>query len=419
MLLPRLRSGSAVGVTMDRTPVDTRSDNAGVSELVHRDRRIVLDFVALSNWRTADDAAEVERRLTAAMAELRVVLLDRSAQKRLDTSRSSPPVSVEDTATQSESHPSGAESPMSRQPFHDVALPETVHEPPTDTEQILDYVIEARPAPAAADDDSDLLFLKPHPTLIDASGEPLLPSQMLHELTTKKWWPAVLCVCAAAGVGLSTAVVSLENEIVRSSLYMLGFLLLLVPLGINTLTYGRAVTSLIVTGTFEFWYLSLQILVFSVCETLQVLDAGISPVIAVLPRLFLTGLAMVGLLCIDASRLSRVAKGLIMLVGAFLFTGLGATWRLNSPIGDKEISVVVFTTTVGSLATSSYMTLGIFCGKFALQALLLKRSIVLITFSWIQDQVTLRRARVSPPPLLRSADSAATINSERTELKDL
>ena len=428
-------------------------------------RRIVVDFSALSNYRTAADAAVVERRLEADLKELEAALVSRAERRRglqlgleIGSSPAGPqghktpgipankdatgagdgtPTPASDggeAAEPSSRHPSAtgkadapADSPdllpaAAEETNEPAAAPEDIGEDNAteQTEQLADDArpelklsIEQRPVDLARISGTDVLFHAASPPLLDASGEPLLPSERLHRLTAWGAWPVILCIAAAFGVIISTVAIDIDNEGVRSPLYMLGFLLLLLPLGLNTLAYGRAITTLIITGNFEFWYLAAQIIVFSTCETLQVLDRGIPMAVAVIPRVFLTWFAIVGLLCIDASRLSRVIKGIIMLVGCVLFVALGATWRVNSPIGDDEISVLFFRTTIGSLATSSYLTLGIFCGKFALQSLCMRRCVVLVSFSWAEDDTCLLRRRVLPPALvchpseLRAADDDA------------
>jgi hypothetical protein len=347
-------------------------------------RRVVVDFGAVSLRRLPSDAEVVKNRIDDAMPELLVELANRRATRRASR--------VPEGSAHSQSSADHAPNPSTpgedSVPGPDCREPEVVYH--VSTHSSGDSAIDATPR---------LRRYIADPPLIDVSGEPLLPSTTLHALTTRRFWPVILVLGAASGVGLSTAAVGFQPEAIRSALYMAGFLLLLLPLGANTLMYRRAMTALIISSSFEFWYLSLQILIFSTCETLQVLDAGVPMAVAVIPRIFLTGVAMVGLLCIDASRLSRLIKGAIMLTGSLLFAGLGATWRFNSPIGDKEINLGVFRTTVGSLATSSYITLGLFCLKFALQGLVMKRGVVMITFRWKQDRITLNRSTRIPPPL--------------------
>ena len=235
------------------------------------------------------------------------------------------------------------------------------------------------------------VFYAPDALSIDLSSTPLLPSALLYRATSHRLWPLVLVVAGAAGVALSSVALDFATPVARYVGYIVGFFLLLVPLLMHALGYYRGVVRLL-TLRFEFWYLSLQIIIFSACETVRALDV-FHPVVALTPRFVLTGVAMVGLLCIDATALSRVMKGGVMAIGALLFVGLGATWRFSNPVASRIVPLGVFTTSLGSLATSAYLTLGTFCAKFAVNALVFKREVILLQFQWKEDKAVERHAR--------------------------
>lgn len=242
------------------------------------------------------------------------------------------------------------------------------------------------------DGDLSTLHLVPHVSAQDMSSEPLVPSILLRDITRMCGWPVILAAVATVGVGLSTVALGLENEIMKHVVYVAGFFCLLMPLAMNTAMYYRGIVGSIMSG-FEFWYLSFQIVVFSACETVQAIDQ-LHLSVAITPRIILTGVACVALLCIDGSHLSRGIKGGVMLVATLLFFGLGAVWRFNNATAEREVNIGGLQTTVGSLATSSYLTLALFCGRIAFQALVLKREVMLVSFAWTADTTALRRRAV-------------------------
>ena len=256
----------------------------------------------------------------------------------------------------------------------------------------------------------------PDRAAIDLSCEPIFPSQPLYRAVRSCWWPAFLVGFAAVGLILNIIAVDFEDSTARHAGYIIGFLLLLFPLLLHTVAYYQRVVTHI-ASSFEFWYLSVQIIIFSACETVKVMER-LHPAAAITPRVVLTGVAMTGLLCIDGSAVSRIKKGLVMLVATILFVVLGVSWRIQSQeVADRVVEVAGVSTTVGALATSSYVTLAIFCGKFAAQALCLGKEVVLINFSW-QDDQTLKRRPFRLLQELPETEAVVRAGDDTTEKKN-
>ncbi len=227
-----------------------------------------------------------------------------------------------------------------------------------------------------------MAVLLPDRAAIQRSGVPLIRSRRLHSIVCSKHWSVVISICTLLGIIL-TQVRNIPNQspTFNDLSAGAGLLLLGVSLSMHASMYDRGLFQQLLRN-FQFWYLALQVLLGVLCmsyEAIKLSNTWLSLYVLTAVRIFGDAAIVVALFGLDASSISRPAKGIVSLLVAITFALWGYLWKVkvSEPL-DVVIDLWVWSATPRSILQSVFLTEAAFFANYAFSSLYRKHHTMML-----------------------------------------